>query len=190
MDERRFNIKKKALLDSPERRKLLPPEKLLSLLSIKSNDSILDLGAGTGYFTIPASIMTQGDVYALDLEKELLDVIQSQIEEQNISNIHLIQGKAQAIPLASSSIDIVIASLILHAVEPLSKGICEIYRVMKQGAYLLCFEWEKKESPMGPPIHIRIPSEEMEALFLEKSFKIIKKVFPTDFLYIYIIQKM
>lgn len=66
---------------------MLPPEKLLSLLPIKNNHVILDLGAGTGYFAIPAAQMTRETVFALDIEPELLTDLKIKMEEQNISNI-------------------------------------------------------------------------------------------------------
>ena len=49
MTERRFKPKHMKKLDNPERRKLLPPHKLLELLEIQDNDILIDLGAGTGY---------------------------------------------------------------------------------------------------------------------------------------------
>ncbi len=53
--EKRFNPQHLHKLDNPERRKSLPPDKLLDLLKIRDTDTVLDLGAGTGYFTLPAS---------------------------------------------------------------------------------------------------------------------------------------
>jgi ubiquinone/menaquinone biosynthesis C-methylase UbiE len=61
-------------------------------------------------------------------------------DEQNILNIELLEASATNIPLNDSSVDGVIASLVLHAIKPLSDGLTEIKRVMKDGAYLLCFE--------------------------------------------------
>ena len=37
-------------LESPERRKEFSPEQLLNMIPLKETDSILDFGAGTGYF--------------------------------------------------------------------------------------------------------------------------------------------
>jgi ubiquinone/menaquinone biosynthesis C-methylase UbiE len=81
MDEIRFDPSKKDLLDSPERKKLLPPEKLLSLLPIQKNHDILDLGAGSGYFAIPTAQLTDGTIYALDLEPEMLAVLKARMDE-------------------------------------------------------------------------------------------------------------
>jgi ubiquinone/menaquinone biosynthesis C-methylase UbiE len=50
-----------------------------------------------------------------------LDVIKTRLRELDISNIHLVQGIVEDMPLEDSSKDIVIASMVLHAVESLSK---------------------------------------------------------------------
>ncbi|MDQ0876567.1 ubiquinone/menaquinone biosynthesis C-methylase UbiE [Paenibacillus sp. V4I3] len=189
MDDLRFDPAKKELLDSPDRRKLLPPEKLLSLLPIKNNHVILDLGAGTGYFAIPAAQMTLETVFALDIEPELLADLKTKMEEQNISNIELLEASITNIPLTDHSVDCVIASLVLHAIKPLSLGIAEIKRVMKDEAYLLCFDWEPKESPIGPPMNIRVSSSEMEEELNKAGLTIAKRLSPTDFLYIFVVQK-
>jgi ubiquinone/menaquinone biosynthesis C-methylase UbiE len=186
MEQHRFDPKNKDVLESSERKKLFPPEKLLGMLPIQKDHHILDLGAGTGYFTIPAAQMTSGTVYALDLEPEMLATLKSRIEEQNIANIELVEASMTDMPLNDNSIDIIIASLVLHAVKPISITLNEIKRVMKPKAYLLICEWEPKESPMGPPMEIRIASKEMERTLKESGFSIKKRVFPTDFLYILI----
>lgn len=143
-------------LDMPERKEALPPEKILQLLQVQENDDLLDLGAGTGFFSIPASKITKGMVYALDIEQEMLNELQLRIEQEAIYNIRLIEGSIEDIPLSDGSIDGVIASLVLHYVHPVSKALAEVQRVLKPGGSLLCFEWETKESPLGPPLHQRI----------------------------------
>ena len=74
MTERRFKPKHMKKLDNPERRKLLPPHKLLELLEIQDNDILIDLGAGTGYFTIPAASLTRNKVYALDVNRKCCNI--------------------------------------------------------------------------------------------------------------------
>ena len=51
---------KVSYLDSAKRREELPPEKLLGLVPLKESANILDFGAGTGYFAIPAAKMGIG----------------------------------------------------------------------------------------------------------------------------------
>jgi ubiquinone/menaquinone biosynthesis C-methylase UbiE len=177
-------------LDKPERIESFPPEEILKSLPIKKTDSILDLGAGTGYFTIPAAQMTNGLVHALDIDSRMLEVIDSKAQDKNISNIQLLRGSIDNIPLSDDSIDIVLASLVLHEVNPLTKVLQEIKRVLKEGGYFLCFEYEKLESAVdGPPMNIRIASSIMEQELKNAGFSITQKLYPRDFLYILIVKK-
>jgi ubiquinone/menaquinone biosynthesis C-methylase UbiE len=177
-------------LESQERRKLFPPEGFLKMLPLKKSDTILDLGAGTGYIAIPAAKMVEGLVYALDKDPEMLEVIKSRAQDEHITNIKSVKGSIDDIPLPDDSIDIVLASLVLHEVKPVSKSLQQIKRVLKEGGYCLCFEFENKESPIkGPPMNIRISSSTMEQELINAGFTIIQKSFPRDHVYIFVVKK-
>jgi ubiquinone/menaquinone biosynthesis C-methylase UbiE len=188
MSERRFNPANRAKLDNPERRRALPPEQLLQMLNIKANEDILDLGAGTGYFTIPAAQITNGSVYALDVSPQMLEVIRDQANEQNLRNIKLVEGVIEHIPLEDNAVDHVIASFVLHEVE-LSISLGEIRRVLREGGLCFCLEWEMKEEDKGPPLDHRIHSDELKKAFVQHGFTVEKQTSPTDSHYILIIRK-
>lgn len=150
-------------LDGDMRKRTLPPEEILNLLPIQNKSCVLDVGAGSGYLTIPAAKCTNGTVYALDIDARMLNVISSKAQSEDIPNIQLIQGGVDHIPMADNSVDVVLASLILHEVGPLAPVLKQVNRVLKVGGYFLCLEYEKEESAaQGPPMHIRISSAEME----------------------------
>jgi ubiquinone/menaquinone biosynthesis C-methylase UbiE len=182
--------RKVEFLEGAERKKAFPPEELLQLLPIRKTDNILDLGAGTGYLAIPAAKMIEGLVYALDLDPKMLKLIASKTQAENITNIELVNGSVDTIPLPAFSVDIVLASLVLHEVNPLAKTLQQINRVLKDGGHLLCLEFEKTETPTpGAPMHIRIPSSTMEQELLNEGFSIIQKIFRQDSSYIIIAKK-
>lgn len=189
MSKHRFDPDKMHLLDMPERRQLMPPEDALRLLPIGNDDTILDLGAGTGYYAIPAARITKGTVYALDPERKMLEVLQARARGAGVTNIELLEGTAEEIPLSDHSVHGVIASLVLHEVDPLAKGLQEVSRVLKDGGYLFCLDWERKESPLGPPLAERIHSAEMEKALAEAGLTVTKRVSPVDFLYMFIAYK-
>ncbi len=182
--------RKIGFLDKPERIRAFPPEELLRLLPIKKSDNILDMGAGTGYLTIPAAQKVDGSVYALDMDPEMLKVIASKAEAEAIANIKLVEGSIDNLPLPEASVDIALASLVLHEVKPLSGTLQQIKRVLKEGGYFLCFEYEKVEDAIdGPPMAIRIPSSIMEQEIINAGFSIIQKLSPADYMYIFIAKK-
>lgn len=186
MDKKRL-AKLIEILDNPKRREDIPPEKLLHMLPIKKGDNFLDLGAGTGYITIPAAKIVEGLVYALDMNHHMLEFINSKAEKENITNIETLQGNIDDIPLPDNSIDFALASLVLHEVKQLNHSLQQIIRVMKPDGYFICIEIEKKDNPADS--HPRIASSVMEQELMNAGLKVTQKLYPTDAIYIIIAKK-
>ncbi len=178
---------KMSYLENPARKDELSPDKLLSLIPIKETDTILDFGAGTGYFTLPAAKAVKGDVYALDMDTEMLDIIKTKALQAETQNIIPVHTDGTEIPLPEKSVDLVIASLVLHEIKPLDRTLAQLNSVIKDGGHLICIELEpKKESSHKAP---RISLAGMEQEMKDAGFRIIEKVFPSESLYILIVQK-
>ena len=178
------------MLENAERKNNFPAEDLLKLLPIEKTDHILDLGAGTGYLTIPAAEKTDGTVYALDLDGGILDYLDSKAQKEKLGNLKTLEASFNDIPLEANAIDIALASISLHEITPLSSALEEIFRVMKKNGIFLCLEFEKKEVSTGPRVH----SSVMEQALKDTGFSIQDKIFPTtqivsEDLYIIIAQK-
>ncbi|MDN7228219.1 class I SAM-dependent methyltransferase [Planococcus sp. N064] len=178
---------KVSYLDSPKRRAEFPPEMLLSFIPINAEAAVLDFGAGTGYFSIPAAKLVDGPVYALDLDNSMLEMIRSKAQQKNITNIVPIQGRTDKIPLVDASIDVVIASLVLHEIQPLAPTLTQLKNVLKEGGHLICVELEPKA---GPGQHApRITLAGMEQAITDAGLRITEKYFPAESLYVLIAQK-
>lgn len=194
-NEENFN-RKITFLESNLRKSTLPPEKILKDLEIGQDSVILDAGAGSGYLSIPAAKQTDNVVFALDMDQRMLNVIKRKAETEDLENIRLIQGDIGDIPLPNESVDIVIASLILHEVESLSIALKEISRVLKRGGYFLCLEYEKEEikedsqGQQGPPMNKRIPASSMEEALANVGLETFKKTMPKKPVYILKARKM
>lgn len=175
LDNDKKFLKKIAFLDSKQRENIIPPERLLSNLPIKKDHIVLDVGAGTGFFTIPMAEITSNEVYAMDLDLRMLNVIKSKAMEKKLENIKLIHESLEYLSLEKETIDFVMASLILHEVPSLKESLTKIFEIMKIGGFLLCLEYEKDESIVeGPPMDIRIHSSDLEKILLSIGFEIEK----------------
>lgn len=174
---------KVSYLDSPERRKELPPEEILDMLPLKESDLLLDFGAGTGYFSIPAAKRTEGTVYALDTDNSMLDIIRSKAVQEELTNIVPIQE----LSLPEHTIDAAIASLVLHEIDPLAPVLHHIQQVLKKDGYFICVELE----PSGSSHHKapRVTSEQMEKAITAAGLHVIRKFYPTEKTYVLLAQK-
>lgn len=177
-------LTKIAFLDSRQRERLIPPEALISQMPLRKNHTILDIGAGTGFFTIPMAEFTTGKVYALDPDARMLGIIEEKAKEKGFTNIELIQEYIENLSIQNNSVDFVMASLILHEVSSLTKALSIIFDVLKTGGHLLCLEYEKDDLIIeGPPMSIRIGSEELNKELSLIGFEIVKKTKINDGIY-------
>ena len=177
-------LTKIAFLDSKQRESLIPPEVLINQMPIHKNHTLLDVGAGSGFFTIPMAARTVGNVYAMDPDKRMLNVIEAKANEKGLANIELLQETIENLSLQNDSIDFVMASLILHEVRSLTTALSKIFEVLSVGGHLLCLEYEKDDLIVeGPPMSIRIQSAELEKILLSTGFEIVKKRKINDAIY-------
>lgn len=163
------------MLENLARKEQFPAEELLKLLPIEKSNHLLDLGAGTGYLSIPAAKQIDGIVYALDLDRGILDYLEEKAQKEKLTNLRTVEASFNDIPLEDYSIEIALASISLHEITPLSDALDEIFRVITKNGYFLCVEFEKKESSTGPRVH----SSVMEQAMRNAGFKIKETIFPS-----------
>lgn len=106
---------------------------------IKSGDSVLDVGCGTGEVTLLAKTRAKhGSVYGIDPAPEMIAVARKKAARKGLE-IDFRVGVIEALPFSDFSLDVVTSSLMMHHLpEDLKvRGLAEIYRVLKPGGRLL-----------------------------------------------------
>ncbi|MCU0852809.1 MAG: class I SAM-dependent methyltransferase [Thermoplasmata archaeon] len=132
----------------------MPKDDVVKFLGLKGTDSLLDLGAGIGYFSIPAS-KHAGIVVAIDMEPKMLEVLADRIAEDRIANIDLARGDIGALPVADGSFDHIFAAFVYHEVPSAAVFVRECARTLRLGGHLTVVEFQKRETPIGPPVEER-----------------------------------
>lgn len=171
----KFNIKSIEKLDNPERRRTMPPEETLLKFKIEDNGTLLDVGCGIGYFTLPASKLLQNNkAIGIDISPEILEFAKE--KAQGISNIEFITSEEYTFPIESDSIKYVLISNVIHEVFDKARYFKEVKRVLRNDGYFLIIDWEKRKMEMGPPIDERISIDEMIELCSAAGFKAIESI--------------
>jgi len=153
------------------------PELVFSELKLKEGDSFLDIGCGTGDYSVYASriVRDSGVVYALDIQKELINNLRKKADVKGLKNIKaMVSDIASPLPIEDNSIDVCFISTVLHSVDLNEHGkrlFSEIRRVLKPNGRLVIIECKKEDLSRGPPLHMRISSEELENLVTKHSFE-------------------
>jgi ubiquinone/menaquinone biosynthesis C-methylase UbiE len=131
---------------------------ILSELQINSGISdLVEVGCGYGTFTIPTAKIISENVYAFDIEEEMLDIITQKLNNEPVSNVILEQRDIlkQTTGLSNNSIDYVMLFNILHHESPID-FLDEAFRILKPNGKVGIIHWRSDvETPRGPDLTIR-----------------------------------
>jgi demethylmenaquinone methyltransferase/2-methoxy-6-polyprenyl-1,4-benzoquinol methylase/phosphoethanolamine N-methyltransferase len=106
---------------------------------IQRGDTVLDVGCGTGEVALLAKTRTkEGKVHGIDPAPEMIAVARKKAERKKV-DIDFRVGVIESLPFPDASIDVVTSSLMMHHLpdDLKSRGLKEIYRVLKPGGRLL-----------------------------------------------------
>ncbi len=163
MNDRLFKHTHAHKLEDPERLKWLPPAEVLLRLHLTRGARVADIGAGTGYFSIPLAkeIGPSGEVFAVDLQQEMLDRLRQKLEQPDApKNISLHLGSASRLPLSDNSVDLAFYANIWHELSDSGAAFREALRIAKSQGRIAILDWRSdQESPPGPPQAHRISAE-------------------------------
>lgn len=152
-------------LESEDRVKWQDPAVVLGCLGLKRGETLMDVGCGPGYFTIPASAIVgeEGRVYAVDISLEMLMRLGQRLYTQGIVNVTPILSRETNIPLPDGCGDAALLANVLHEAEDPVALLAEVRRLLRTGGRLLVVDWQKAETPFGPPANERLGMEEAKA---------------------------
>lgn len=109
--------------------------KLLEFVAYKKNITALDIGFGTG-FPLTELAMRLGNsttVYGIDPWKEAIERAKTKINCYGITNVKIMEGVAESIPLADHSVDLITSNNGINNVNDMDKALSECARILKPG---------------------------------------------------------
>ena len=122
------------IMGSKIRSFLAKPEKTLQGADIAPGQTVLEVGCGTGFFTIAAAKMIgdQGCLIAMDLLSGYVNQVTKKVQKANLNNVNVIQRDALLTGLENSSIDkILLFGVIPFPSLPLNRLLHEMHRILK-----------------------------------------------------------
>lgn len=113
--------------------------KLLEYIDYKPSITALDIGFGAGFplTEIAMRLGSSSTVYGIDPWKETFKRVNQKIYYYGISNIKLIEGVAESIPLENNSVDLITSNNGINNVSDIDKVLSECSRIIKNGGQLV-----------------------------------------------------
>ena len=112
---------------------LITRERLRETLSPNPGERVLEIGPGTGYYSLDLAgwLGDDGELELFDLQQEFLDHTMERARERALTNLVATRGDATALPHPDDSFDAVVLITVLGEIPDQDTALREIARVLK-----------------------------------------------------------
>lgn len=146
------------------------PRTNLQKLSLASGMTVVDFGAGVGAYALAAApfVAPEGKVYAVEIQKDLLETLKKEAVTKGINNIEVIWGDIEqvgGVGLADNIADVVIISNVLSQAKSMYTLALEAKRLLKPGGRIMVIDWSESFGGMGPLPSDVVPPDEVKKTF-------------------------
>ncbi len=137
-------------LERPERETEENVSTLIKNMSINLEDTIADIGAGSGYHTFRMALKApKGFIYAIDIQEEMLSEISSRINNGYLKNITPILGTETNINLTENSVDKILLVDVYHEFKYPFEMMESIKKALRSNGKIFIIEY-RAEDPRVP----------------------------------------
>ncbi len=131
------------LLDSRLRAVVQPPEQVVGWMDIREGMTVLELGPGAGTFTVEAARRAGpgGQVYAVDIQPEMIAKVQAKVDAMGLRNVIPQVAPAYDLPVPDATVDRLYLITVLAEIPDKPRALAEFRRVLKPGGLLAVGEF-------------------------------------------------
>lgn len=141
--------------ESPERDAYQQPEKVLEYLGDIQGQTIMDIGAGSGYFSV--RLAEKGaTVIAADVDDEFQEFLKNRIEKNNVKNIETRKIPYDSPNLKEKEADMVFIVNTYHHIEHRPEYFAKVKKGTKSNGALVIIDFFKTDIPVGPPVNHKL----------------------------------
>jgi ubiquinone/menaquinone biosynthesis C-methylase UbiE len=168
-----------------------PPEQIMDSIGVKPEMIIGEPGAGRGFFTfyLAKRIGKNGKVYANDISRNNLNIIETRAKREGIKNIETVMGEIEDPLFPNKNLDMIIMVYVLHMLDKPLKFMENITKYMNPSTPLVIIERDTHKERAHPPSFMTkkqiLDTMQKTNFILER----IKTFLPRDTIYIFKLKK-
>ena len=161
--------------ESPDRWDWQKPLVVLQVLALTRGQVVADIGAGTGYFTwrLAAWVGTAGKVYAVDIEPEMLQFIDSRPDFERFHNIETVLAAPDDPKLPPARVDVALVVNTWHHIDGRLGYLERLRKSLRPGGRVAIVDWREGDLPQGPPAGSKLSREAVLQEFAEAGWLLV-----------------
>lgn len=184
-----------AMLERPERESFQKREKVMEALAFRPGERVADVGAGSGYFTIPVAkaVAPSGVVWAVDISQEMLDYLAKRVEAEKLQDVKLKKVAKDDPQLPPKGLDTILMVDTLHYIQDRPAYAKKLAAGLAPGGRLVIIDYTPKpwaDRPWGPPPEQQMARETVDRDMAAGGFKVAKayEFLPEQYFVVYALQ--
>lgn len=160
MESKKFDPRKLARLNDPGRLEYLDPDLIWETAGVKDARTVVDIGAGTGFFAaLFHSRMNGGKIYACDVSDVMVAWMKDNLQAGLRDSVIPMMMEESSVPLPDGTADLVYMINLHHEFDDPEIMMKESHRLLRKDGRIAVIDWKKEETPEGPPLSIRVTAE-------------------------------
>lgn len=155
--------------DDPARDAWQMPARVIDALRLERGQIVADIGAGTGYFTMPlATSPAAPKVYAVDIEPSMVEHIRHRAMQAGLTNVVGVLAGVDRTNLPEA-VDLALIVDTYHHIPNRVAYFTALKAQMKPGGRLAIIDF-RKSAPSGPPVEFRFTPDQISAELAQAGF--------------------
>lgn len=157
--------------DDPARDAWQLPDRVIAALGLKPGQTVADIGAGTGYFSVRLARSAAAPiVYAADIEPAMVKYVQDRAAREGLKNIVAVLAAADT-PNLPGPVDVALIVDTYHHIGGREAYFRKLAKSLKPGGRVAIVDF-KLESPEGPPKEFRFSPEQLASEMAQAGYKL------------------
>jgi ubiquinone/menaquinone biosynthesis C-methylase UbiE len=152
-----------ASLEDPARDAYQKPDEVLKALALREGETVADIGAGSGYFTVrfARAVGSAGRVYAVDVSPDMIRHLNHRLRDADTRNVVPVLSDPDDPLLPDASVDRFVIVDTWHHIDDKEKYLGLMKRMLKPGGQVVHIDFQKRDLPVGPPAGMKIAREDL-----------------------------